>query len=45
LDNLRRPPFIHAQSRARYYLRDPPQQYAGLPTVHSLPAEWMNETR
>ena len=32
-------------SSARYYLLDPPQQYAGLPTVHSLPAEWLNETR
>jgi len=30
-------------SSARYYLLDPPQQYAGLPTVHSLPAEWLNE--
>ena len=30
-------------SSARYYLVDPPQQYAGLPTVHSLPAEWLDE--
>jgi putative transposase len=30
-------------SSARYYLLDPPQQYAGLPTVYSLPAEWLNE--
>jgi putative transposase len=30
-------------SSARYYLFEPPQQYAGLPTVHSLPAEWLNE--
>jgi hypothetical protein len=30
-------------SSARYYLHDPPQPYAGLPTVHSLPAEWLNE--
>jgi putative transposase len=32
-------------SSARYYLHDPPQQYAGLPTVYSLPAEWLNEPR
>ncbi len=30
-------------SSVRYYLVDPPQQYIGLPTVHSLPAEWLNE--
>lgn len=30
-------------SSARYYLVDPPQQYAGLPTVHGLPAEWLDE--
>ncbi len=29
-------------SSARYYLLDPPRQYAGLPTVHSLPAEWLD---
>ena len=26
----------------RYYLLDPPQQYPDLPTVHGLPAEWLN---
>ena len=31
-------------SSARYYLVDPPQQYPDLPTVHSLPAEWLDET-
>jgi hypothetical protein len=31
-------------SSARYYLLDPLQQYTGLPTVHSLPAEWLNES-
>ena len=30
-------------SSARYYLIDPPQQYPDLPTVHSLPAEWLDE--
>jgi putative transposase len=29
-------------SSARYYLLDPPRQYPCLPTVHSLPAEWLN---
>ena len=29
-------------SSARYYLLDPPQQYPHLPTVHSLPAEWLD---
>ena len=29
-------------SSARYYLLDPPRQYPRLPTVHSLPAEWLN---
>jgi putative transposase len=28
-------------SSARYYLLDPPEQYPGLPTVHSLPGEWL----
>jgi hypothetical protein len=32
-------------SSARYYLHDPPQQCAGLPTVYSLPAEWINDPR
>jgi len=31
-------------SSARYCLVDPPQQYPGLPTVHSLPSEWLNES-
>ena len=31
-------------SSARYYLIDPPRQYPGLPFLHSLPAEWLNET-
>ena len=31
-------------SSARYYLIDPPQQYPGLPILHSLPAEWLNGT-
>jgi len=31
-------------SSARFYLVDPPQHYAGLPTLHKLPAEWLNET-
>jgi putative transposase len=30
-------------SSARFYLVDPPQQHPGLPIVHSLPAEWLNE--
>lgn len=29
-------------SSARYYLVDPPQQYPELPTIHSLPAEWLD---
>ncbi|MCR4413367.1 MAG: transposase [Thermoguttaceae bacterium] len=31
-------------SSARYYLVDPPRQYASLPSVHSLPAEWLDAT-
>jgi putative transposase len=31
-------------SSARYHLTDPPRQYEALPTVHSLPAEWLDET-
>ena len=31
-------------SSARYYLIDPPRQYPGLPILHSLPAEWLNES-
>jgi len=31
-------------SSAGYYGFDPAQQYPGLPTIHSLPAEWLNET-
>ncbi len=31
-------------SSARYYLLDPPRQYASLPTVHTLPAEWLDAT-
>ena len=30
-------------SSSRFYLIDPPQQYPGLPTLHSLPAEWLND--
>jgi putative transposase len=30
-------------SSARFYLIDPPSQYPGLPTIHSLPADWLNE--
>ncbi len=30
-------------SSARYYWHDPPQQQAGLPTIHSLPPEWQIE--
>ena len=29
-------------SSARFYLLDPPQQYSSLPTVHSLPAEFLD---
>jgi len=29
-------------SSARFYLSDPPQQYVGLPTIHSLPAEFLD---
>jgi putative transposase len=29
-------------SSTRYYLVDPPQQYPRLPTLHSLPAEWLD---
>ncbi len=29
-------------SSARYYLRDPPRQYPPLPTLHSLPVEWLD---
>jgi putative transposase len=29
-------------SSARFYLLDPPQQYSGLPIVHSLPAEFLD---
>jgi putative transposase len=32
-------------SSARYYLVDPPRQYPSLPTIHSLPAEWLEETK
>jgi putative transposase len=32
-------------SSAGYYLFDPPQQYPGLPTIHSLPAGWLDTTR
>ena len=32
------------RSSASYYLLDPPRQYSGLPTVHSLPAEWLDES-
>jgi putative transposase len=31
-------------SSARYYLRDPPLQYPALPSIHSLPAEWLDGT-
>jgi putative transposase len=31
-------------SSARYYLLDPPRQYAPLPTIHRLPAEWLDAT-
>ena len=31
-------------SSARYYMFDPPQRHPGLPSVHSLPAEWLNQT-
>jgi putative transposase len=31
-------------SSTRYYLVDPPQQYSSLPTIHSLPADWLNTT-
>lgn len=31
-------------SSARYYLIDPPQQYPALPTIHSLPPEWLDGT-
>jgi len=31
-------------SSARYYLVDPPQQYPPLPTIHSLPPEWLDAT-
>jgi putative transposase len=30
-------------SSARYYSIDPPQQYPDLPTIHSLPADWVND--
>jgi hypothetical protein len=30
-------------SSARYYVEDPPRQYPGLPTINSLPAEWLDE--
>jgi putative transposase len=31
-------------SSARYYMVDPPWQYPMLPRIHSLPAEWLDET-
>jgi putative transposase len=31
-------------SSARYYWVDPPRQHPPLPTIHSLPAEWVNTT-
>jgi putative transposase len=31
-------------SSARYYLLDPPRQYPGLPTIDSLPSDWLNTT-
>ncbi len=31
-------------SSARYYLVDPPRQVPLLPTIHSLPAEWLDAT-
>jgi putative transposase len=31
-------------SSARFYLLDPPQQYYPLPTIHNLPAEWLDTT-
>jgi putative transposase len=30
-------------SSARYYVVDPPQQHPGLPAIHILPADWLNE--
>jgi putative transposase len=30
-------------SSARYYVDDPPRQYPGLPIIHSLSAEWLDE--
>jgi putative transposase len=32
-------------SSARYYLIRPPRQYAGLPTIHSLPTQWQFEAK
>lgn len=29
-------------SSARFYLHDPPQQHPGLPSIHRVPAEWLN---
>ena len=31
-------------SSARYYLFDPPRQYPRLPAIHSMPAEWLEES-
>jgi hypothetical protein len=31
-------------SSARYYWVDPPCQYPPLPTIHSLPAQWLGTT-
>jgi REP element-mobilizing transposase RayT len=33
---------IDAVLKGRFYLLDPPQQYSSLPTVHSLPAEFLD---
>jgi putative transposase len=29
---------------ARYYIDDPPRQYPGLPTLHSLPTQWLDDS-
>jgi putative transposase len=31
-------------SSARYYVDDPPRQYPVLPTLHSLPAQWLDDS-
>jgi len=30
-------------SSARYYVEDPPRQYPELPTIYSLPAQWLDD--